>query len=784
MRDGARSEIQRTRRLKRDLQAAAVPSVLVRAASSRVAAPSLSVGLNVPLETKLHAPRPRKEWLERGELIRLLSSTTARLILVDAPAGFGKTALVAQWRAGSADTQPFAWISLDHGDNDPVRMWAHIIAALRRACPELASEGVWLPPHADALDLAGTLLPGLVNKLALLNTPVVLVLDDYHVIKEHICHEQMEFLLAHSPPSFRVVLITRADPPLPLARLRAAGDMAEIRMRELRFTHEEGAALVHTVAGVKLSARDTADLIERTEGWPAGMYLAALFLRDSSHPSSFIRQFTGSNRFIVDFLAEEVLNRQPPDVRRFLMRTSVLERFTPELCDAVAETSNAAQVIEHLEHENLFLVPMDDDRLWFRYHHLFAQMLRSQLQRAEPSITPTLHQRASAWHQVAGSTEEAIGHALAGGDARRAVDLIARHWYAFVNAGRAATVRSWFSSLGDDRIGDDPVAAHCAAWVAALCGDRQSALRWLVVLEAGKHNGPLPDGMQSLTSSAALLRGTFGFDGLRVMRESAATAAELENDPASPWYALARAAVGFSSYLCGETAAASAALEQAVVSESAIPLVRILARALAALTALDQDRISQAEEFAVAARRIADSSDLGGTPQNSFAHMATGAVRAQQGRLEEARDELELALGSRRQWLGISPWPTVEILLRLAAVLLDLDDRPGASGLLAEANDLLTALPEGTEPLRARLHQQERRLTRTSSRTAIAEPLTEREKAVLLLLRGTLSLREIGKELYLSANTIKTHTRAIYRKLGASTRAEAVERARESQILF
>ncbi|MGE5292645.1 MAG: LuxR C-terminal-related transcriptional regulator [Micromonosporaceae bacterium] len=755
----------------------------MRARTSSLHAAGRSRGVNpdIPLETKLHAPSPRRGWLDRSELVGLLSDTAAKLILVSAPAGFGKTTLVAQWRAGMVESTPFAWISLDRGDNDPVRLWRHVIAALQRASPELAVGEILRPPRSDAVDMTEKVLPALVNKLAVVRTPIVLVLDDYHVIKERICHEQIEFLLTHFPPPCRIVLITRADPPLPLARLRATGDMAEIRTKELRFTPADAAALADA-AGVRLGERDIADLTERTEGWPAGVYLAVLSLREDPQPSAYIRQFSGSNRFIVDFLAEEVVSRQTPEVRRFLMRTSILERFTAPLCDAVAETSNAAHLLEHLERENLFVVPMDDKRVWFRYHHLFAQMLRSQLERAEPGITPVLHKRASAWHQISGSAEEAVSHALSAGDARGTVDLIARHWSAFVNAGRAATVRSWFGSLGDDRIGEDPVAAHCAAWVAALCGDQQSARRWLVVLEAGQHDGPLPDGMRSLKSSASLLRGTFGFDGLRAMRESAATAAELEGDPASPWYALARAALGFSLYLSGETAAASAAIERAVMSEAAIPLVRILALATAALVAAEQGRSSQAEEFAAAAQRIADSSDHGGTAQNSFAHTAVGANQYQQGRLEEARAELELALRSRRQWLGISPWPTVDILLRLAAVLADIGDRRGAGELIAEVNDVLASLPDGTEALRARLSEQERHLASASWGTPLAEPLTEREKAVLFLLRGTLSLREIGRELFLSANTIKTHTRSIYRKLGASTRSEAVERAREAGI--
>src|SRR5262249_53002629 len=278
----------------------------------------------------------------------------------------------------------------------------------------------------------------------------------------------------------------------------------------------------HATAAVTLGEGEATDLADRAEGWPAAIYLAALALRDHPSPGAFISHFTGTNRHVADFLAEEVLSRQPPQVLRFLMRTSILDRFTAPLCDRVAEISDSAEIIEHLERHNLFVVPLDDYRQWYRYHHLFAQMLRSQLARAEPGIAASLHQRASAWHRHWGSAEAAIGHALSAGDIPAAVDLIARHWYALVSAGQGATVRAWLRSLGDDRIAADPVAAHCAAWVAALHVDRAAVRRWLEIVEAGTHEGPLPDGMQSLRFSAELLRGTFGFDGVRVMRESAA----------------------------------------------------------------------------------------------------------------------------------------------------------------------------------------------------------------------------------------------------------------------
>jgi LuxR family transcriptional regulator, maltose regulon positive regulatory protein len=740
------------------------------------------VGLDVPIETKLHGPSVRAEWVERPALVGRLARTATRLMLVDAPAGFGKTTLIAQWWHSAAESRPFAWVSLDRGDDDPGTLWWYIVSALQRACPEIGVEGILGELRVQAPDIMGKVLPALANALDALSAPAVLVLDDYHLIKERARHDQIAFLLLHLPPAVQVVLITRADPPLPLARMRAAGEMVEVRARELRFTPEEAAELVQVVSEVRLSEPDLTDLMERTEGWPAGVYLAALSLRGHPSPHAFIRQFTGDNRFIVDFLAEEVLSRQTDEIQQFLVRTSILPRFCVALCDAVTGKANAAGIIDVLERENLFLVPLDDNRQWYRYHHLFAQLLHSGLATTEPGVVATLHERASAWHEQWGSAEEAISHALAAADITRAIDLISRNWSAFVDIGRTATVRQWMRSLGEDRIAAVPIAAHSAAWAAALSGDQESVSRLLPVIEAGDYEGPLPDGMQSLRSSAALLRAVFGFDGLAAMHESAAVAAELEDDPKSPWYALARSALGFSRYLSGEIGAAAAPLEDAVQSEASVLLIRMMALSVLSLVEVELGRLSKARDLAEAACELASHGDIGAAPQSSLAYTAMGAVWAARGGLEEARGELDRALDSRRAVIGISPWPTFEALLLQAGVLLGLGDRASAAELAAEARDVLVALPDGTEALQARLAGLDRRITGRSREVSLADPLTDREMAVLRLLSGTMSLREIGRELYVSANTVKTHTRAIYRKLGVSTRGEAVEQGKKLGI--
>ncbi|MGP8001371.1 MAG: LuxR C-terminal-related transcriptional regulator [Streptosporangiaceae bacterium] len=716
----------------------------------------------------------------RPELIEYLAAHVAtKLVLVDAPAGFGKTTLVAQWRASDTERRPFAWVSLDPADNDPGRLWWHVVCALQRACPSFHGAGILGALRVQAPEMAGTVLPMLANALAELRAPVILVLDDYHLITNQACHEQLELLLLHLPLPAQLVLTSRADPPLRLGRLRAAGQLLDIRAGQLQLTTAHVAALVHAVSGVQLKGPDLADLVARTEGWPAGVYLAALSLRGHPSPPAFIAQFSGDNRFIGDFLAEEVLSRQPPEVQRFLVRTSVLGRFSAPLGTAVSEVPNAAGLLDRLERENLFLVPLDETRQWFRYHHLFGQVLRSQLARAEPDLVPALHQRASAWHQLHGSADEAIEHAMASGDVRLAVDLIAGCWLSYVNSGQAATVGKWIRALGESRIAASPRAAHCAAWAAAMSGDQQSARRWLPVIETGADDGPLPDGMRSLRFSAALLRAAYGFDGLLVMRESAAAAARLERDPTSPWYALARAAFGYSRYLSGQPEAAARPLEEAVRSEASLPLTRIVATATLSLMAVDEGRLPRARELMHNALDLARRDELAPTPSASMAHIAAGTVYAAQGRLDQARGELEQALRSRRGIAGSSPWPTFEATVLLGRVVLDQGDRARAEQLADEARDVLTELPDGAQAQLARLEALERQLAGPRRAASLAEPLTEREEAVLRLFDGDRSLRKIAKELYVSLNTVKTHTQSIYRKLGVSDRQDAVARGRE-----
>ena len=668
------------------------------------------------IETKLHPPAVRKEWVERPELIKYLADAEVKLILVAAPPGFGKTTLVAQWRCSPVNHKPFAWVSLDSADNDPVRLWRHVVSSLHLACPAFDSEKVLAMLRGQDPDFGGTVLPVLVHEMASLPEQVVLVLDDYHLIKKAVCHEQVALLLGRLPPRVQVVIATRADPPLPLARMRALGEMAEIRTPELRFDVQQAAELIHAAVAAELSERDLASLVRRTEGWPAGLHLAALSMRRDPSPDAFVRQFSGANRFIVDYLVEDVLNQQPSGIREFLTRTSILGRFCAPLCEAVTGSADAAAIIDVLERENLFVVPLDEHRQWFRYHHLFAQVLRGQLATAEPGLAPILHARASAWHQASGSADEAVTHALAAGDVDGATDLIAQHFHAYNDTGRGTTVRHWLRKLGDDRIAASPLAAHCAAWTAALSGDYRVVQRCLPVIEAAGDAGPLPDGMRSFASSAAILRTICGFDGLGPMREAGLRAVTLETDPESRWYSAAHGALSTALYWTGEFEAAAGHAQEARLNPEVLAPFRLVATAVLTWLAVDAGRLAQADELAREAWELGTnpSLGLGGTARSSFGHVAVGAVHAAQGHLLQARSELERALEIRRNSPGISPWPKLESLLRLAPVLAGLGDRTGATALVGEVRQLLDSLPDGADAQLARLAHLERRLVARS----------------------------------------------------------------------
>ena len=426
---------------------------------------------DVLLATKLHVPGPRPGYVARPRLAGALGEGLARgLVLVCAPAGFGKTALLANWvRSGD---RRVAWLSLDHADDDPVRFWRHVVAALDRARPGIGERVAPLlgPPTPPSFE---GLVTALINELAAQPgaDEVLLILDDYHLIGSQPVQASLTFLLEHLPPELHLVLASRSDPPLPLARLRARGQMAELRAAELRFTEDEAAALLREAAGPGLPGPAVAALAARTEGWAAGLQLAALSLRGQTDVAGFVAAFSGSHRFVLDYLAGEVLDRQPEEVRTFLLQTSVLERLSGELCDAVTGRTGGQVMLEQVERAGLFLVPLDEVRVWWRYHHLFADLLRARLQQQHPDRVAALHRNAAAWSDERGLAGDAVRHAVAAGEMTWAARLIEQYFDAAYNLrGERATVQRWLASLPAELVQSRPRLLLAQALLAATSG--------------------------------------------------------------------------------------------------------------------------------------------------------------------------------------------------------------------------------------------------------------------------------------------------------------------------
>jgi len=378
------------------------------------------------LETKLHVPRGRRGLVARPRLSERLSrGAESTLTLVSAPAGFGKTTLLTEWLAGApAEGRSAAWLSLDRRDNDPALFWSYLVAALQAASAGVGAGALLLLQSSQTPIEA--VLATLLNDLSASSDDVVLVLDDYHVIDARDVQDGMAFLLEHLPPQMHLVIASRADPTLPLSRLRGRGELVEIRAADLRFTPDEAAAYLNEVMGLVLTAQDVAALEGRTEGWIAALQLAALSMQGRADIAGFIAGFAGDDRYIIDYLVEEVLQRQPDNVRSFLLKTSILSRLSGPLCDAVTGQDGGKPMLEALDRGNLFLIQLDDRRQWYRYQHLFGDVLRAHLLDEQPDLVHELHLRASNWYERNGERSEAIRHTLAAEDFERAADLVAR----------------------------------------------------------------------------------------------------------------------------------------------------------------------------------------------------------------------------------------------------------------------------------------------------------------------------------------------------------------------
>jgi LuxR family transcriptional regulator, maltose regulon positive regulatory protein len=548
------------------------------------------------LATKLNVPRTRPDHLGRSRLIERLDQGMAReLVLVCTPAGFGKTTLLADWAATAR--WPVAWLSLDPQDNDPMRFWRYVVAALDRVAGGLAEHLLALLGPPSVISSQGV-VTALVNGLQAAPDELALVLDDYHLVESQPIHDDIAFLLGHLPPRLHVVITSRSDPPLPLARLRARGQLAELRAADLRFTPEESATLLRKVWGLDLSPEAVVALESRTEGWAVGLQLAALSLRERPDPDAFLGAFAGTHRYVLDYLSEEVLERQPDQVRAFLLQTSILERLSGPLCDAVTGRSDGQDMLEELERANLFLIPLDSERRWWRFHHLFADLLRARLQRAEAGRVRELHRRAAGWCERHGLIDEAIRHALASGDATWAARLIEEHLSETLNRGESMILGRWLGVLPDEIVRSRPALCVALGLMEFHLGHFDRVERLLEQAErAFDHRQrqrepqvPTHGGMTAEVPAAiALLRAELAEargdpEGMAGSARSAlARLAEAEQGPrfwarglSGPWADWMRGRVADAERACAEMLAEGrAAADPQLVMLSCLPLGRV-----------------------------------------------------------------------------------------------------------------------------------------------------------------------------------------------------------------
>ena len=733
----------------------------------------------VLIATKLRPPAVRDQVVGRERLAEpLRAGSGLRLSLVACPAGYGKTTLLAEWQEAEAARKPVAWLTLDEGDNDPVVLWSYVIEALRRACPAISLPAS--PQMVGAASIVDMVLPRLVNQLDDLGE-VALILDDFHRLSGGVARESLAWFVDHAPPAFQLVLSTRTEPDLPLAALRAHGELLELRAGDLRFTCEEADAFLNGRLGLGLTPEDVEALVGKTEGWPAGLYLAALSLRHAADRHALVARFGGSNRHVIDFLVTEVLQAHDPPMQELMLRTSVLERLSGPLCDAVLEQQDSAATLDALSRSNLFLVPLDDEGGWYRFHHLFARLLRVELERREPGLAAALHRRAYAWHRDHGTADEAISHAIeAGGAYAEAAELIEGSWISYANTCRYDTVLAWLRRLPGEIQGGDVHLLLVRAWVLSLSARREEAALAIAAAErlGDLGAGPLRDGFSSAEASLTMMRACFPWGDTGAQLDNGRRAAELEG-PGSPWRPLACWAVGTALYFRGKPGEADRWFAEAAALAPASAQWLAGEASLAYRSWIAGER-GRCEEQRVLAEAAAEFVQEHGTERViGVAPLALGVSLAARGRPGEALPLIERGVALSRSF-G-QPIQLANALLAQAPVLRALGEHQRAADAIAEARSVLQACPDpGILDQRLTALDRPPQIRRIRSGD---QELTQREFRVLRLLHGDLSERDIGRELYVAHNTVHSHVRAIYRKLGVTSRAEALQRSRELRLL-
>jgi LuxR family transcriptional regulator, maltose regulon positive regulatory protein len=735
------------------------------------------------LRTKLVVPSSPRLVVRENLIGRLSEGLSLPLTLVYGPAGSGKTMLVAQWGASAGDGRPVAWLSLEADDNDPARFWMYVVEALRSVAPGIGDASLALL-RAPGVNLVEEALPTLINELADVSEQFVLVLDDYQAIEDERIHEGMVSLIEHLPASLRIVMTSRVEPPLRIGTLRARAQLNEIDAGQLRFSLSEAESMLNDVHGLDLTPDTVKRLHDRTEGWAAGLYLAVLSMRGRDDASRFVASFTGSDRRVVDYLAAEVLGKQREAELDFLLHTSVLESFCAPLCDAVTGARDSRERLDQIERVNYFLIPLDPRHEWYRYHHLFGELLRHELERREPQRAAELHDRAGRWFLDAGMVSEAIGHLTSAGELDVASELIDNHWLAFTNAGQRETVARWMDQLPRGYIVSNGRLCLAQARTALTVGERDQVLRWVDLATQAPTNNPSDDAElgEELTVVGAAARQMLG--DMRQAEQLARRLAPL--DGSSVWDSLAACVLGTSARFFDANDDAQALFDTALkLGGSRNFIVSMLSLGRLALIAADRGNWRSCAAKVEAAFDVVRANGLEEYWICTSAHVARGWLLRHDRRPTEARAELERAVSLARRGAGLVEW--CYALMSLAELLRELGDRRAARELVVEARELLSRCPEpGT--LAPRLVEQAESALRlvvdvSGARPVVTDELTAREEAVLGLLPTGLSAREIAGELGISRDTVKTHTKRIYQKLGVSSRRDAVARGRDLGLL-
>ena len=738
--------------------------------------PERSLAFDV-IASKLTIPDVRRGSVSRTALVnRLRAAGAFPCVVVVAPAGYGKTTVLAQWAA--KDARPFAWVSIDGRDNDPVVLLRHLAAALDSIDP--IETGLLEALGSREPSVWSAVMPRLAAHLASRESPFVLVLDDVDLLESDDAIGIIATLMENLSPRSIVALAGRRQPKLPVASLRVGGPLLEFGPYELALSRREGEMLLRACA-VDLDEDAMVDLLERTEGWSAGIFLTALAARDSreSLETGDVAEIHGDDRYLADYIEGECMSELPPELLEFLRRTSVLEKLCGPLCDAILERADSATALAALEQLNLFLVPLDRHREWYRYHHLFRDLLQRKLADEEPELVPRLNARAAEWFEEHDGPESALGYAHAAGDRDRAARILSSIALKAQTSGRAATLESWLRPFDDeDRLERYPAVAIHGCRTHAFRGRPEEAERWLEAAERGAVSRR--KGVASVRPCIAVMRSAMCSSGPAQMRADAVAARSKLRRGAS-WRPSALLVEGAAAILLGDDVKADSILAEAAVEAERLGSneTRVIALGERSVLAAARADYRKAEDLAAEACDVMEDTELKDYSTSALALAASARAMLRHGMWDKARHQLTLAENLLPRLTHALPWLAVQVRLEVGYACVTIRDRKGAERMLEEARSILGVKPKlgvlsaGIDALADEIEDMpEDGPTGNSA-------LTAAELRLLPLLSTHLSFREIGERLFVSRNTIKTQAISVYRKLGVSSRSEAIARASE-----